>query len=378
MFLKGESMKRFIFLFCIFFGSVFGVSPQEFSQMFSSRGGAKVRITFDNILVFIFLVIVTFIIIKLLYVLKNYRIYKRDREKFLQMAEERNMTYHQIKIMETLAKKNNVFLTQLLTNKKLFNELVVKEKKYLRSKFSEKSKIFLDFYSNIEYINSVFYKKKPAPGEIIHSSRDIHIGTRMIIYKKSKEPYPVKGIIVYMDNNMFILQVERKKSELSPLMNEKVYIFFTHENDASYEFEANILDFKEVQSKEKTKTNIYISHSDNLIRRQRRKFIRVRTNIAGVITEEIFDDTKVPTSIKVTLIDISEGGACIKTDVPIKVNALVILSFYLENMLSITAKILHIKPSENNYIMHLEFVNMDESAKYIVRKFVNEHSQRRV
>ncbi|HOJ49384.1 MAG TPA: PilZ domain-containing protein [Spirochaetota bacterium] len=364
-----------LLLVCV---KIFSITPQELSQQFS-RSGSKVKISFESILIFIFLVIITFFIVKLLYMIKRMRIYKKDKEVFLKMAEERNMTYHQIKILETLSKKYNVFLTNILTNKKIFNELVVKEKKYLASKYTPKSKIYLDFYSNIEYVNSVFYKRKPAPGEIIHSSRDIHIGTKMIIYSRGKNPNPARGIIVYMDNNLFILQVEKSRTELEPLISKgEVFIFFTHQNDASYEFGTSIIDTKEVISKESVKTNIYLAHSDNLVRKQRRKYIRVRTNISGVITEEIFEDTKVPTSINVNIIDISEGGACITSSEPIKKDTIITISFYLEKMINITAKILSLRPNENKYIIHLEFVNIDENSKYIIRKFVNENTSRRV
>ncbi len=167
------------------------IRPSELSDIFKSKGGISGYSSWSSAIPIIILIITIIILLiylgtKFLKQLKLKRRKKKDHERFMKLCEDRNLTYHQIKILEKLAEKYDKLPSALLLNKKEFNYITLKENKYLLSKYKKNNPIYADFDSNMRHIKAVFLNRKPAGGESLHSTRDIHVGTSLIFYIKIK------------------------------------------------------------------------------------------------------------------------------------------------------------------------------------------------
>lgn len=362
------------------------VDPKQLSEGFlnkrSSSGTSSVS---DFLFSFGLLILITGAIFAFFFILKKVketRLYRKDYETFIRLAEEKNLTYKQIKILENLARKYHFLPSQLLTSQKDLIAVSLKEMKFLLSQHPAKSPIIFDFENNINYIKSVFYKRKPKSGEMLNNSRDIHTGTSVIVFRKDKNGlYPAKGSIVYMDDNKFVVKIKTIEKNLAPLLKaEEVFIFFTHEADANYEFKTKIIDTKFEKTGLEDCALITFAHSDKLHRQQRRKFIRVRVNLPLAIHQAVFNETVKPMLIQGTMIDISEGGACFRSEDIVPLDSVVQLSFLLKDkeMKNILAKIVGVRKIENGHLHHLSFMELNDEQKITIRDFVSEHIERRV
>lgn len=108
--------------------------------------------------------------------------------------------------------------------------------------------------------------------------------------------------------------------------NQKINVYFWRMDDAGYYFESKVLD----DFLDRKFPILYITHSDNLIRSQKRKSIRAETNLPCAIynlpsieaANETIEHTQ---GLRARLVDISEDGAALlvggkaKVGMPLKI-----------------------------------------------------------
>lgn len=367
------------------------LSPTELSNIFKSRKSS----TFSwgelvyGILILLGIAIGIYLGVKLYKRYLRYMKKKRDYSDFLRYCEEKNLTYHQMKILETLSKKYDVIPSLLLRSRKELVRVSLLESKSLLAKYPANHPVYVDFDSNMKYIKTVFAKIKPADGELINSSQDVHVGTPVIVYKRDKQDkHPVKGVIIYMDANKFVVRVQGHLNSISPLLHdqENLNIFFNHNADANYEFVSRLTTHKIVEKPEIPGQNSEVevlmafTHSATLKRRQRRKFIRVRVDLPVVINKEILEGKTVPVLIQGKIIDISNGGCSIESPTHIVGNVIVSMTFYLgekpiENVLG---KIIRSQSANETFIHHLSFIQLADEVDAYLKHFVSQNIKRRV
>ncbi len=362
------------------------IRPGELSEIFKRKSSSTSH-SWTTILLYIFYII---LIIGLLWLglilykrLKIHRRKKKDSEKFNKLCEDKNLTLHQIKIIQSLAKKYDKIPSILLTNKKEFSYVMLKENKFLLSKYHRSHPVYVDFDSNINYIKTVFAYKKPVGGEVLRSSRDIHSGTSVIVYRRLKgNMNPVKGVIVYMDNNKFIVRIPKKIEDVKPLLEKdiKLYIFFNHKADGNYEFETMLKSYRVIDKSDDKELVFVFEHSERLIRRQRRKYIRVRVKIPVVVNTEIFNDKNVPVSINGNIVDLSIGGFCFKSTESIPKNIITNMTFYLEELSlnNVLGKVLRVQTISDGFLHHMSFVDLNDKVHPYIKRFVSKNMKRRV
>lgn len=359
------------------------VRPQELSQLFKGKaGGGAGKISWQAVILFLGAIFTVFLLVKLYQKYIEYKKYKKDRVHFLALCEEKNLTYHQTKILETLSKKYQVYPSILLSSKKKFIQIVLKESRSILSKHKNSHPVYIDFDTNIKYIRSVFHKKKPGKGQSLQSSRDIHVGTKVIVYKREKQnPHPVKGVISYMDNSSFVVQFQESEVFLKPLLEStKISVFFNHEMDANYDFATKIASMRKVKHGEQELIQLIFVHSEHLRRRQRRKMMRLRVNTPVVISEEIMDDKVIPVTIQGKMLDVSDGGACFLSQQPSQQGVLLKMEFYLDShrLHSILAKVINTHATSNGFIYHVSFADMPNEVRQKLKLFISRHIRRRL
>lgn len=334
---------------------------------------------------FIIIVITTVILLAFLFGKKIlfFILIKKDREKFLSLCEEKNLTVNQIKILETLAKKYKVFPSLLLSSQRDLINLSLKEGKALLARYSSSHAVYVDFNANIQHIRSVFYHKKPSYGEVIHTTKDIRTGALLILYHKNKEkPSPVKTSVLHIDNHQIAVKITENWDSAFYLINKKnISAFYNHQGDANYDFDTEILAHREVVSKNEKSIICILSHAAQIRRKQRRKFIRVRVSSPLVINHAMIGQQFVPVVIQGTLIDISEGGCCFKLKEPVQVDNVINISFFLKNqeIENVVCQILRLTAlKDSQFLCHVSFLELNDENRSNIKNFVLNNINRRI
>lgn len=359
------------------------LTPSELSQIYKKSGqsGSIKAVSFMNILILILIAVFIFLGIKAYQKFRKYRKYKNDHDRFLDLCDEKNLTYHQIKILETLSRKYIIQPSLLLSSQKVFIKYALLEKKELLKNHKSSDAVYLDFETNMNAIRTALYRKKPGVGEILRSTRDIHAGTKVLMYRKKKKSLlPVKGLIYHVDNQQLLIKFDEDEKKLEVLLNsEKLYVFFNHEKDANYEFPVVILGKREIQKGDIKELHLAIDHA-NLKRRQRRKYIRTRVEFPLVVEKQLHEHESVPVSIQGKMLDLSEGGCCFLIKEPLKLHSVIAIKFFLNDKAieHVLAKVVHVNQSSKGYIIHIDFLEIGSEQKEAVHFFISSHIHRRV
>jgi c-di-GMP-binding flagellar brake protein YcgR len=153
-----------------------------------------------------------------------------------------------------------------------------------------------------------------------------------------------------------------------------------HHGDANYEFPSRVIGKSTVKRGEKEEIHLAFIHSEDLRRKQRRKYIRVRVNFPVAIHQEIVEDRNVPIAVQGNMLDVSEGGCSFVAKHLIRSGVMVNMSFYLEDreMGNILAKIVHTHSSKEGFLHHVSFVELPDEVSYYIKTFVSRHARRRI
>lgn len=155
---------------------------------------------------------------------------------------------------------------------------------------------------------------------------------------------------------------------------QRINIYFWRLDDAGYVFETKVIDdfFNQKYP------IIHVAHSDNLVRSQKRKSVRVETNMPAALyplktmdlaTEEI----ETQSGLRCRLVDLSEDGAAILVGGRAKVGLTVKIQFSLngsELAMSGVIKGVNFNEKKNQSILHMQAVPLKARTRNTVLSYV--------
>ena len=192
------------------------------------------------------------------------------------------------------------------------------------------------------------------PGQGVFTSEIMNNGKQLVI------SIPKKKDLIEVPANMWL--------------HKTLTIYLWRKGDARYVFDSAV-----------TQTGLYlgapclfINHSNNLVRTQKRKAVRAKCEIYGylyIIKEKIADYHAVEThnGYKCLIEDISESGALIRIGGKGLSNVQIKLQFNIQNMLIVmfgTIKNSEFNPVKNESLLHFECTHIDQLMRNEVLSFV--------
>lgn len=174
--------------------------------------------------------------------------------------------------------------------------------------------------------------------------------------------------VMYNHDDFLAIKITKEiyESETKPENLERVAFSFTTEEGMSYAFVSRVIRYE----KNDENYSMLVSHSTDLIEKQQRSFKRIHINekcrIASVRTETDRKGNKihVPTDQKFScmLTNISGGGCCISTTLPVKEGQLTYIAInFPEGEVGVIGKIIRTRKSKTQglYNLHIQFININ-------------------
>lgn len=191
---------------------------------------------------------------------------------------------------------------------------------------------------------------------------------------------PGKGVFaseVVNNGNMIVIPVP-KQNNLIPISGEDwvgkvISVYFWRKGDARYVFDSTV----EQQGLYLGKSSLYLRHSYNLVRTQKRKAVRSACEIYGqlfiVRNSEHTDSIETNNGYKCLIQDISESGALIKIGGKGVENIKIKLQFSIHNKLIImigVVRSVEFNEETNQSLLHFECTKIDPIMKNEILSFV--------
>jgi c-di-GMP-binding flagellar brake protein YcgR len=155
---------------------------------------------------------------------------------------------------------------------------------------------------------------------------------------------------------------------------QKVNVYFWRQDDAGYVFETRVLD----DFIDKKYPILHITHSDNLIRSQKRGSVRVETNKPAYLyplskidaANEVVEESP---GLRCRLMDVSEDGAAVLIGGRAKVGLSVKLQFTLTAapvVMCGVVKAINFNQKKNQSVLHIQSVPLSVDTRNSIRIFV--------
>lgn len=192
---------------------------------------------------------------------------------------------------------------------------------------------------------------------------------------------PGKGVFVseiVNNGNQLIINVPKQKG-LIPISGEEwvgkvISVYLWRKGDARYVFDTTVLQHGLFLGK----SAIYLKHSVNLVRTQKRKSVRAKCEIYGnlyIMKKDSDDLTTIETKngYRCLIEDVSESGALIRIGGKGAENVKIKLQFSIQNKLILMAGVIRtvdFNEAENQSLLHFECTNIDPIMRNEVLSFV--------
>ena len=192
---------------------------------------------------------------------------------------------------------------------------------------------------------------------------------------------PGKGVFsseIVNNGNQLIVSVP-KQNNLIPIPGEEwvgkvISVYLWRKGDARYVFDTTVLQ----QGLFLGKSSLYLKHSANLMRTQKRKSVRVKCEIHGmlyIIKNEKVEINAIETQngFRCLIEDISESGALIRIGGKGVQNIKIKLQFTINNKLILMVGVIRtveFNEEKNQSLLHFECTHIDTSMKNEILKFV--------
>lgn len=192
---------------------------------------------------------------------------------------------------------------------------------------------------------------------------------------------PGKGVFtseIVGNGNFLVINVPRQKN-LIPLPGEEwvgrvISVYLWRKGDARYVFDTTVTQNGLFLGK----SSLFLKHSSNLVRTQKRKAVRVKCQIYGmlyIIKKDKVDVTAIEThnGFRCLIEDISEAGALIRIGGKGVQNVKIKLQFNILNKLILmvgVVRTVEYNEAENQSLLHFECTHIDTTMKNEILKFV--------
>ena len=192
---------------------------------------------------------------------------------------------------------------------------------------------------------------------------------------------PGKGVFaseIVGNGNFLVINVPRQKN-LIPFSGEEwvgrvISVYLWRKGDARYVFDTTVTQNGLFLGK----SSLFLKHSANLVRTQKRKAVRVKCQIYGmlyIIKKDKVDITAIETQngFRCLIEDISEAGALIRIGGKGVQNVKIKLQFNIHNKLILmvgVVRTVEYNEAENQSLLHFECTHIETSMKNEVLKFV--------
>ncbi|MBC6713621.1 flagellar brake protein [Treponema sp. Marseille-Q3903] len=193
--------------------------------------------------------------------------------------------------------------------------------------------------------------------------------------------FPGKGVFVSKllnnDKNLTI-EIPKQKEKIiysaDEWVGKTISVFLWRKSDARYVFDTTVLGNGIFLGK----SVLFLKHSANLVRTQKRKAVRVTCNIYGMLyiikkNDENLNAIETQNGFRCLIEDISESGALIRIGGKGVVNAKIKLQFTIRNKLILMSGIIRtveFNENENQSKLHFECTHIETSMRNEVLKFV--------
>lgn len=192
---------------------------------------------------------------------------------------------------------------------------------------------------------------------------------------------PGKGVFtseIVGNGNFLVINVPRQKN-LIPFPGEEwvgrvISVYLWRKGDARYVFDTTVTQNGLFLGK----SALFLKHSSNLVRTQKRKAVRVKCQIYGmlyIIKKDKVDVTAIETQngFRCLIEDISEAGALIRIGGKGVQNVKIKLQFNIQNKLILmvgVVRTVEYNEAENQSLLHFECTHIDTTMKNEILKFV--------
>lgn len=192
---------------------------------------------------------------------------------------------------------------------------------------------------------------------------------------------PGKGVFtseIVGNGNFLVINVPRQKN-LIPFSGEEwvgkvVSIYLWRKGDARYVFDTTVTQSGLFLGK----SSLFLKHSSNLVRTQKRKAVRVKCQIYGmlyIIKKDKVDINAIETQngFRCLIEDISESGALIRIGGKGVQNVKIKLQYNIQNKLILMVGIVRtveFNEEQNQSLLHFECTHIEPSMRNEVLKFV--------
>ena len=192
---------------------------------------------------------------------------------------------------------------------------------------------------------------------------------------------PGKGVFVseiVNNGSQLVINVPKQKN-LIPISAEDwvgkvISVYLWRKGDARYVFDTTVLQHGLFLGK----SAIYLKHSANLVRTQKRKSVRVKCEIYGtlfILKKNSEDLTTIETKngYRCLIEDVSESGALIRIGGKGAENVKIKLQYSIKNKLILMARVIRTveyNEAENQSLLHFECTHIDPVMKNEVLSFV--------
>ena len=192
---------------------------------------------------------------------------------------------------------------------------------------------------------------------------------------------PGKGVFsseIVNNGNQIVINVPKQKN-LIPYSGEDwvgkvISVYLWRKGDARYVFDTTVTQAGLFLGK----SSLFLNHSSNLVRTQKRKSVRVKCEIYGmlyIIKKDSVDINAIETQngFRCLIEDISESGALIRIGGKGAQNVKIKLQYNINNRLVLMVGVIRTveyNPEKNQSLLHFECTHIDTSMRNEVLKFV--------
>ena len=294
---------------------------------------------------------------------------KPSKVEIKNFCSKYNFSKDQRKVFTYIAKnlKNENLIYSIKDDVRL-NEIFCEFYKRLSSEKNEKQIYALfSLLFKIEQINS--HKAK------ITSSHKIPVSTVINYVSEKKEIHPF--VLIKNTDNFLIFEISQSfySDENKPKVLDKLYFIFKSSSGLTYYFSTRVINYEKTED---DKFTLITSHPQDFTQKAQRTSKRKNTEekcdfyFAKLtdVKNNIFSISEKQN--EGILLNISEGGCCIKTELAIKENQNILIHLpFLQTDEQIIGIIKHTRKfTDKTFALHIQFINLSIKTKNLILSYV--------